>query len=204
MLVFGTYEYLKQKLLLKYDNKIGVYMLSASIADLLGGLWLSPYELIKQKKQSGIINNTINGIKYIYMKEGLIGFYKGFSVLLCRDIPYRAIKLPLYEIITDYYIPKKRKIYMHESLLIGTTIGMFSSAITNPADFLKTRIMTSNESKINIKDFIKNIINKEGYSIFLTGIRYRTFYTGISNGIFFSFFELIRNNEFILNSYNLK
>jgi solute carrier family 25 S-adenosylmethionine transporter 26 len=204
MLVFGSYEYIKKNLLLKYNNKIGVYITSALIADFIGALWLSPNELIKQKSQSGIINNPYNGLNYIYKYEGIRGLYRGFSILLSRDIPYRVIKLPLYEITRDYYIPKNRNIQIHESLLIASSIGMFSAALTNPQDYLKTKIMVSKEHKINIKKTIKNIIDKEGYKAFLTGIKYRTLYTGLSNGIFFSYYEFIRNNDFILNNFYLK
>ena len=76
---------------------------------------------------------------------------------------------------------------------------MLSASVTNPADFLKTRIMTSKNNKINITNLIKNIIKQEGYGAFSTGIIYRTIYTGIANGIFFTYYELIRNNY-----YNLK
>jgi len=204
MLVFGSYEYIKNNLLLKYNNKIGIYITSAIIADFIGALWLSPNEIIKQKMQSGIINNPYNGFYYIYKNNGIRGYYNGFSMLLSRDIPYRVIKLPLYEIITNYYIPKNRKIYIYESLLIASSIGMISAALTNPADYLKTKIMISRENNINIQKTIKNIIDKEGYKAFLTGIKYRTLYTGLSNGIFFSYYEFIRNNDFILKSLYLK
>ena len=81
---------------------------------------------------------------------------------------------------------------------------MISAALTNPADYLKTKIMVSRENKINVQKIIKNIIDKEGYKAFLTGIKYRTLYTGLSNGIFFSYYELIRNNDFILKINYLK
>ena len=204
MLVFGSYEYIKNNLLLKSKNKIGIYIISAIIADFIGALWVSPNEIIKQKMQSGIIKNPYKGFNFIYKNNGIHGFYNGFTILLLRDIPYRVIKLPLYEIITKYYIPKYRKIYVYESLLIGSSIGMISAALTNPADYLKTKIMISRENKINVQKIIKNIIDKEGYKAFLTGIKYRTLYTGLSNGIFFSYYEFIRNNDFILKNLYLK
>lgn len=183
MIVFGTYEKIKSNL----DKKISSYVISAFIADITGALWLSPFELIKQKKQSNI--KTTNSYK-------ISELYKGFPQLLLRDIPYRIIKLPLYEVIKDNYIKNKSNIKPYETLLIATFSGMLAAAITNPADSIKTIIMLDNTNKSNIS-IIKSTIKTQGYSIFYKGIMYRTIYTGLSNGIFFTYYELLKN------SYNI-
>ncbi len=193
MIVFGTYETLKKKLINNSYNNISASILSATIADFIGSLWLTPNEIIKQKMQTGTINNVNNGIFYIYKKYGFFGFYKGFYSLLLRDIPFRVIKLPLYEIMVNYYVPKNRKINIFETMLIGSSVGMISSGLTNPADVVKTRIMTSKNNVINIRLLIKDIIKNEGYFTFLTGIKYRILYTGFANGLFFTYYEFVKN-----------
>jgi len=183
MIVFGTYEKIKSNL----DKKISSYIISAFVADFTGALWLSPLELIKQKKQSNI--NITNNYKFFEL-------YKGFPQLLLRDIPYRIIKLPLYEVIKNNYIQNKGNIKSYETLIIATFSGMLAAAITNPADSIKTIIMLDNTNKSNLS-IIKSTIKTQGYSIFYKGIMYRTIYTGLSNGIFFTYYELLKN------SYNI-
>jgi len=68
---------------------------------------------------------------------------------------------------------------------------MLSAAITNPADSIKTIIMSDNSNKSNLS-IIKSAIKTHGYSIFYKGIIYRTIYTGLSNGIFFTYYELLK------------
>lgn len=187
MIVFGTYEKIKSNL----DKKISSYIISAFIADITGALWLSPFELIKQKKQSNI-NITIN--------YKISEFYKGFPQLLLRDIPYRIIKLPLYEVIKNNYIQNKGNIKSYETLIIATFSGMLAAAITNPADSIKTIIMLDNTNKSNLS-IIKSAIKSHGYNIFYKGIIYRTIYTGLSNGIFFTYYELLKNSYNIIE-YN--
>jgi solute carrier family 25 (mitochondrial S-adenosylmethionine transporter), member 26 len=187
MIVFGTYEKIKSNL----DKKISSYVISAFIADFIAALWLSPFELIKQKKQSNIISTNSYKISELY---------KGFPQLLLRDIPYRIIKLPLYEVIKDNYVEKKGNIKPYETLIIATFSGMLAAAITNPADSIKTIIMLDNTNKSKLS-IIKSAIKKQGYSIFYKGMMYRTIYTGLSNGIFFTYYELLKNSYNIIE-YN--
>lgn len=187
MIVFGTYEKIKSKL----DKKISSYVISAFIADFAGALWLSPFELIKQKKQSNIISTNSYKISELY---------KGFPQLLLRDIPYRIIKLPLYEVIKDNYMKNKGDIKPSETLIIATFSGMLAAAITNPADSIKTIIMLDNTNKSKLS-IIKSAIKSHGYNIFYKGIIYRTIYTGLSNGIFFTYYELLKNSYNIIE-YN--
>lgn len=127
-----------------------------------------------------------NGIRYILYKDGLSGFYRGFPLLLLRDIPYRIIKLPLYELANDKFIPNDRNAKSYETLLIASSVGMISAALTNPADSIKTLMMSSNNN-------IRSIFNENGYKILLRGVGYRTIYTGFSNAIFFTYYEYFKN-----------
>lgn len=51
--------------------------------------------------------------------------------------------------------------------------------------------MSDNSNKSNLS-IIKSAIKTYGYSIFYKGIIYRTIYTGLSNGIFFTYYELLK------------
>jgi hypothetical protein len=71
MLVFRSYEYIKNNLLLKSKNKIGIYITSVIIVDFIGALWLSPTKIIKQKILSCIIKNPYKEFNFIYRNNGI-------------------------------------------------------------------------------------------------------------------------------------
>ena len=58
-------------------------------------------------------------VRSIMAESGPRGFYSGFSGLIARDLPYRAMQLPLYEVCRDAYTlkycaPYDRSIFPHE------------------------------------------------------------------------------------------
>jgi solute carrier family 25 S-adenosylmethionine transporter 26 len=175
MLVFGTYEKVK-----KYGApNIYNYIVSAIFSDFCGSLFLSPCEVIKQNIQIGKYKSITETIKYENNR-----LYKGYYSLLLRDIPFRAIQLPIYD---------KLKENSDNNMLNGAFAGMFAGFITNPVDVIKTKIMCSND-QYEIKKTIINIYNKDGILGFLNGIIYRTSLLGLSSAIFFIFYENLRNN----------
>ena len=80
----------------------------------------------------------------IYAKSGLKGFYSGMTGLLARDIPYRAMQLPLYEVARDAYAATYchgRDIQPAEVMAVGAAVGMLAAGLTTPFDVVKSRMM---------------------------------------------------------------
>jgi hypothetical protein len=139
MLVFGSYETLKSKIFARKPEwqdtnaaKIPVYIGCACVGDTVGALWLTPSEIIKQRLQAGTAKSASEAVKSIYATQGLGGFYAGFAGLIARDLPYRAMQLPLYEICRDAYSDKyckpfDRLIFPHEAMMVGACVGMLSA-----------------------------------------------------------------------------
>jgi solute carrier family 25 S-adenosylmethionine transporter 26 len=204
MLVFGTYETLKNKVFARkpelnesFTTKIPVFIGCAVVGDTVGAIWLTPSEIVKQRLQSGAASSTSEAIKSIYAKNGLKGFYTGFSGLLARDVPYRAMQLPLYEVARDAYsqkycAPFDRTIFPHEAMMVGATVGMISAGITTPLDVVKSRMMVGTVAGKTVGGVIKDIYNEAGVGGLFKGVKQRVGYLGLSNGIFFIMYEFCR------------
>jgi solute carrier family 25 S-adenosylmethionine transporter 26 len=190
MAVFGTYENMKIVLNNNYPNIPQVYkfLTSAIISDLTGSLILTPGEVVKQNIQIGKYNSILNASINIVNNDGLFGFYKGYSGLIARDIPFRAIQLPLYDTLKNDY--NYNNIYV--TSLFGVFASMVAGAITNPIDVIKTQMMCSNK-KENIKNTILQIYNNYGYKGFFAGILQRISFLGGSSFIFFFMYENLLN-----------
>jgi solute carrier family 25 S-adenosylmethionine transporter 26 len=169
MLVFGTYEKMKQY----HKNNI----INAIFSDFCGSLFLSPCEVIKQNIQIGKYKTIYEVIKYENKR-----MYKGYSALLLRDIPFRSIQLPLYD---------KLKNNTEPNAIHGAIAGMTAGFLTNPIDVIKTKLMCTKYHTHVIK-IIPYIYKTEGFLGFFKGIIYRTIYLGLSSSIFFLIYEKLR------------
>jgi solute carrier family 25 S-adenosylmethionine transporter 26 len=47
--------------------------------------------------QIGLDTDLASTVKNIYKLRGMRGFYAGYFSLICREIPFSAIQLPVYE-----------------------------------------------------------------------------------------------------------
>lgn len=111
-LTFASYEVIKKKMLSSFGNKIRPEILlvsSAIMGDLIGSLWYCPIDILKIYKQSGMYENSVDGFKAILKNRGLKGFYQGMPGHVIRDVPYRAIQLPVFDVLKTAYLEHKEK-----------------------------------------------------------------------------------------------
>ena len=109
MAVFGTYEAMKSTLVEKFPNtnKLGLFFIAAVCGDLLGSTVLTPGEVVKQQVQAGLHKDPLTACRTILKTKGVRGFYQGYSSLVARDVPFRAIQLPLYETFKTLYADRR-------------------------------------------------------------------------------------------------
>lgn len=195
MIVFGMYENIKSALVKKNlgISRYNIYLTSALLSDFMGTIFLSPCEIIKQNIQIGKFNTVHMAYKRIIYLYGLKGFYKGYSGLVMRDLPFRAIQLPIYETLKDNYTNENTDNITNtfKTSLMGAVAGMTAASITNPVDVIKTRLMCSNFN-LTITECVRHTLAVEGIRGFLHGITYRTCYLGLSSSLFFVIYESIR------------
>jgi len=203
MLTFGSYEVYKSKLLTAFPSARpeAMFMLSAILGDLTGSFWLCPSEVIKQQMQGGMHDNLFSALSSIWKSSGINGFYRGYAGQIMRDVPFRAIQLPSYEIVKSTYTKQfatnadgsTRMLKPVENMLVGAIAGSFSAAITTPLDVVKTRLMTDKTvATISFSSAFKaasTLAKTEGISGLFSGLGPRVVYVGPSCGLFFVVYE---------------
>lgn len=203
MLTFGSYEVYKSKLLTAFPSARpeAMFMLSAILGDLTGSFWLCPSEVIKQQMQGGMHDNLFGAVASIWKSSGINGFYRGYAGQIMRDVPFRAIQLPSYEVVKSSYTKQfatnadgtKRTLKPVENMLVGAIAGSFSAAITTPLDVVKTRLMTDKTvATISFSSAFKaasNLAKTEGIGGLFSGLGPRVVYVGPSCGLFFVVYE---------------
>lgn len=118
-ITFASYEVIKKKMLSKFGTKIRPEILlvsSAIMGDLIGSLWYCPIDILKICKQSGMYENSVDGFKAILKTRGFSGFYQGMAGHVIRDVPYRAIQLPVFDVLKTALLEHKEKEEMKRAL----------------------------------------------------------------------------------------
>lgn len=206
VLTFGSYEIYKQQLLNRFPNvkPALIYALSAILGDITGSGWLCPSEVMKQQLQAGIYPSMAEAIKGIWKKNGLGGFYQGFTGGLARDVPFRVAQLTTFEVTKNIYLRAKRannqssgdsvKLSSLEAAICGAAAGSFSAAITNPLDRIKTLMMTDTTNAYggSVLACASKIVKDDGLTGLFAGVVPRVAYIAPSVCIFFVTYELVQ------------
>jgi solute carrier family 25 (mitochondrial S-adenosylmethionine transporter), member 26 len=195
------YETLKDEVFAKKFSAVPktlAIILSACIGDSVGSLVLTPAEVVKSKTQAGLYSSSTAAISAIYRRAGLRGFYQGYAAALCRDLPFRAIQLTLYENARLRYSrwiarDKGREMSALENLTCGAVTGMMTAATTTPLDVIRTRMMSQSPGSGALYtsglDCAMKTIRSEGFLALYKGILPRIALIGPSAAVFFLAYE---------------
>ncbi|TPX45969.1 hypothetical protein SeLEV6574_g03527 [Synchytrium endobioticum] len=99
---FSSYEGAK-RLLSSSDGKSGplTHLLSGGISGVSSWLVIFPLDLIKTKKQAEVLagsgTKVTDMVRSIFQRDGIRGFYSGFTATLFRAIPIHSINWIVYE-----------------------------------------------------------------------------------------------------------
>ncbi|KAM3569913.1 hypothetical protein VYU27_008004 [Nannochloropsis oceanica] len=209
MLVYGSYEVYKDMIVegLPRLGSDATSLVAAVLSDITGSIWLSPSEIVKQQMQSAAVGDkttVFSAFANAWNAGGITAFYQGYGGLLLRDIPFRALQLPMYErvkvwlddhLLTDATVarlPGSDRNAWREGLA-GVISGSVSSAITTPFDVIKTRLQVDPTSYTGPWDCGVKVFQKEGIRGLYSGVVPRTLYIGPSTALFFVAYGAVRS-----------
>ncbi|KYQ90123.1 mitochondrial substrate carrier family protein [Tieghemostelium lacteum] len=201
---FSIYELLKHKLIGGDDEghhpvKVG---LAGVIATMSSEAVACPMDVVKQRLQLQLNNyrGLFDCTKKIWHKEGLRGFYAGYTTTLVMTVPYNIIYFPAYESLKKIVLNQKKnrdeksyELLIH--LFAGGGAGMLAAAITNPFDVAKTRLQTQGDVGKHYKgmiDALRTIWAEEGSAGYLRGMKPRIVFHSMSSAIVWSVYEYIK------------
>lgn len=218
-----TFQTLKSKLGERFPKRKNdlVVAFSAGLADVAASLIRVPCEVLKQRLQIGIYNNISHALKTVISKRQIPRLYTGLSAQLSRDVPYAAAEFLVYENLkssiytfrnqskqqNDDDNVKDEQLGKVDGLLIGALAGAFAAIISNPADVVKTRLMTQIKSQgtanatgiqvtvqpyKGVRDAFQRIAKEEGMKTFTKGIAPRIAAKALQSALFFAAYDGLR------------
>ena len=161
-----------------YDPAQSLPMLDVLICGgstgVFGTIVLGPAELIKIQQQTaasqGLDGSFTAVCKQITAKHGVMGFTRGFSATLMRDVPGSMAWFGAYEATKQYLCEDPKKPTVVQALVAGGCggLGMWSFAI--PLDTVKTRVQASRGANSSIPAAFSAIMRESGIKGFYRGI----------------------------------
>ena len=156
-----------------------------------------PYEVVKQKLQTGLYTTTWQALSTMFREGGFRAFFPmgGVSVQMMRDIPYAIVTLWTYETMKRKVQPHWKQRYPDTFVdaITGAVAGGIGSYVTNPFDVIKTRIQTNPDLYSgSISRCFVGTLKEGGPMAFLRGSVPRLLHKVPANGVFFVFYEFFR------------
>lgn len=153
---FSIFESLK--VFLGADKK-GYHPVKAALcgasATFAHDMFMTPFDLIKQRMQLGYYRNSFECFKSVYATEGLLAFYLSLPTTLIMNLPYGCVMVAVNESSKTYLNPTG-EFNLGVSLLSGCVSGAIAGAVTTPLDVIKTRIQTRDMTPVVISERFSN------------------------------------------------
>ncbi|XP_049802836.1 S-adenosylmethionine mitochondrial carrier protein homolog isoform X1 [Schistocerca nitens] len=211
-LFFGTYNTFKS-ICRPYASEAYyplVHMGAASVAEVVSCLVKVPTEIFKQRQQASTQNSSLLSMwRHIYAKEGFMGFYRGFTSTVVREIPFSVVQFPIWEFFKlSLREIKGDELNPAEKALCGAFAGCIAAAVTTPLDVVKTRIMLADKElqvpedykKLKISRVLRNVYSERGFKGLFAGFLPRITWITLGGAVFFGSYEVAVD----VSSYMLK
>ncbi|XP_023329197.1 solute carrier family 25 member 38 [Eurytemora carolleeae] len=135
----------------------------------LAGCLMIPVTIVKIRSESGQYDykGVFNALRAIKNAEGLRGLTSGLVPTLMRDVPFSGIYLMFYEKLKGVAATHSNGHAELEKFGCGIGAGILASAVTQPADVVKTRLQLKTGSSILV--VMQEIAIQDGVRGFFVG-----------------------------------
>lgn len=181
------------------EKKWVAHCLAGGCASVATSFVYTPSECIKQRCQVQGAVSAWAATRSIVAADGIFGLYKGWTAVLCRNIPQSAIKFFVFEqLMRTVYSTCSRSSPL-PTLAIGGIAGSTAAVFTTPFDTIKTRLQTQglgvSQGAGVVRGVIptmKDIVLREGVGGLYRGVIPRMFIYVTQGAVFFTSYEMAR------------
>jgi len=132
----------------------------------MAGVALLPATVIKARFESGHFNYTsvFGAFQTIWRTEGLRGLFSGCTATIARDAPFSGLYLMFYSQGKSILaaVLDERQLGANDLFVCGVGSGLLASAVTQPADVIKTQMQLYPSYYNNTVDCLAKVIKKHG------------------------------------------
>jgi hypothetical protein len=175
-IMFATYKYLKRAAEpAAADAALPVVdLVCGGVGELVALAPYVPAEVVAKRMQIAALgpardySSTAHALRVIHTTEGVRGLYAGLAPTILRDVPFTAIQFSLFTGGKDLHRQwtGRPELSGGEATALGGVVGCIGAVATNPADIIKTRLMTQGSGADRpyrgVVDCFQKIVAEEG------------------------------------------
>ncbi|OAD55899.1 Solute carrier family 25 member 42 [Eufriesea mexicana] len=181
-------------------EKIGLNFLAGSLAGVTSQGTTYPLDLMRARMavtQKTEYKTLRQICKRIYMEEGILAYYRGFTATLLGVIPYAGCSFFTYDLLRNLLTVYTVNIPgFSTSLICGAIAGMVGQTSSYPMDIVRRRMQTSaikGQHYHTISSTIMKVYKEEGIMAFYKGLSMNWVKGPIAVGISFATHDTIRD-----------
>ncbi|MDA9098061.1 hypothetical protein N9L76_03910 [bacterium] len=200
----ASYEAAKLKLapLFPEEKQWIAHCVAGGVASVATSFVYTPSECVKQRCQVSGNLTAWRACTQIVGESGMMGLYKGWTAVLCRNIPQSAIKFFVFEKLMHTMYNSNNSGGQNTTpytLAVGGIAGSTAAMFTTPFDTVKTRLQTRGVGGIEngvggIGATARDIIKIEGVGGLYRGLLPRLFIYVTQGAVFFTSYEFVRRS----------
>ena len=189
-----------RRIFVKYDSIPGFTTLrpylTGGVTGFFSAFVLCPADVVKCRTQmnrlhggSGLMSDVVRST---FRRQGMLGFYTGFTAQLLRDVPFYMSFFGSYETgckLLRIAFPELPDTAIY--FISGGFAGQIAWVVSMPADVVKSVVQTSTE-RVTPRQVANNILRTQGIRGFLSGIEVAIIRAFPANAALFVGYELSR------------
>lgn len=167
-------------------------------AQLLGNLLYTPMDVIKERRQTGVITEnplfSQEGRRQLFSPRNLKDLFRGYWVTTSLWMPWSA----LYSVGYNTFKAKARAYDKEMSpwmfLTCSTLAAALATMLTHPLDVVKTQlqVLSTGEEALDSMTVVRRLLRDEGLRGFYRGFAARLLTVSPSAGLAWLFYEITR------------
>ena len=172
--------------------------LCAWVGEILACLVRVPSDMVKQRlqtqKTSGTRGMGIGGVVQAILSEHNnrpLSLYKGMPITLCRDLPFVAVQMSLYEYLKAAAVDRDGAVSHNTAFILGSgaVAGGVAAFVTTPLDVARTRINLGQSASGNVAVTLGEIWTQGGVREMFRGASTRVMWISAGGAVFFATYE---------------
>ena len=204
-LFFSGYDWSKARLRKtrrECDMRLWELTAAAWVGETVACVVRVPSDMIKQRLQASGASprkGILQTLKTITGEHGgsYQTLYRGLPVTLCRDLPFVAIQMCIYESLKSWLAETTGQSKHVSSgpilgLLCGAIAGGIAAFSTTPLDVARTRINLNQSSSANVARTLVEVADGGARALF-RGAGTRVLWISAGGSVFFATYESVKN-----------
>lgn len=171
-------------------------LLAGAVSTIISRTCVAPLERLKlEYVVRGAKDNWLKTIYFIWVSEGLAGFWKGNALNLFRMVPFKSINFMTYDMYCNWLlkIPGKGEVTNYDRLVAGAVSGITATMLCLPMDTIRTRLIApGGEALGGVAGCFQHMVRTEGLFSIYKGLMPTLLSMAPASAVFYGVYDILK------------